>query len=163
MRKLWICGVLAAAACHHAGQGQGTLEKPSGTGTTQASGPVTFMWQSKADASQGAIEATTPTGTQFSGTYLQVTSQATEEDYGPYYGEWVSPGWGAPWYQGPSDGFVTEYSGRVVAHLSAPTGQRMRCQFVLKDPVSGMTGGGEGDCQLSDNSTVFDARLSPGH
>jgi hypothetical protein len=162
MRNLWILSLLVAGACHHAGGGSGTLESAAGAAGSKSEGPVTFTWQSGADPSQGQIEASLPNGTQFTGTFLQVTSSATVDDYGMYYGAWTNPGWGAPWYDGPEAGFVTAYSGRAVAHLSAANGTKMRCKFTLRDPASGMTGGGEGDCQLSDNQTVFDANLTRG-
>lgn len=163
MRRTFISiGLLTLGACHHAGAGKGTLESAQGPTGSQSEGAVTFVWNSGADPSQGAIEATLPNGTEFHGNYLQVTNTASVDAYGPYYSTWVDPGWGAPWYAGPADGFVTEYSGRAIAHLSADDGTKMRCKFTLRDPASGMVGGGEGDCQLSNNKTVFDAELAKG-
>jgi hypothetical protein len=164
--ELLICGLViatATTACQHSGGGAGTLEAPAAQGGgSQAKGTVAFTWHSKADPSKGSIQATMPNGKQFSGTYLQVTSRATADDYGAYYGVWRDPGWGSPWYNGPSAGFVTMYSGQAVAHLKADNGTRMRCKFALREPESGLAGGGDGDCQLTDNRTVFDARLKSG-
>ncbi len=154
--------LMALSACQHSGGGQGTLESAATAAGSQAEGPVTFVWHSGVDPSQGEIEATLPDGTEFHGNFLQVTSAANVDTYGPYYTTWTDPMWGSPWYAGPADGFVTEYSGHAVAHLTADSGTRMRCNFTLRDPASGMAGGGEGDCQLSDNKSVFDAKLTKG-
>jgi hypothetical protein len=166
-KGLGLCGlsiVTLVSACQHSGTGAGTLETAAANGgTSQAAGTVVFSWESKEDPSKGSIAAVLPNGNQFTGTYLQVTSRATVDDYGAYYGAWRDPLWGAAWYDGPVNDFVTVYSGHAIAHLQASNGTRMRCNFTLRKPEEGMAGGGEGDCQLSDNLTVFDARLKSGH
>lgn len=162
MRNELLLGLGFVLGCHHSGTGQGVLETPASQGQTQDAGPVTFNWDSKGDVTEGNIQAALPDGTEFNGTYLQVTNQATSMEYGPYYGTWNDPMWGAAWYSGPESGFVTEYTGRVIAHLRAQNGTRMRCKFNLREPISGMSGGGQGDCQLSSNETIFDARLNRG-
>jgi hypothetical protein len=165
MRTASCClgGLVALAACSHAGAGEGTLETAAtATSGGENEGPVTFQWQSKPNATDGAIQAKLPDGTAFDGTYLQMTSQASARDYAVYYSAWGDPVWGDPWYAGPTTGFSTRYSGRVVAHLHAQNGERMRCTFNLREPVSGMNGGGIGDCQLSTKQTVFAARIAPG-
>jgi hypothetical protein len=58
------------------------------------------------------------------------------------------------WGAYPSPDFVTHYSGRVVAHLAAPNGTHIRCQFRLMHPADGMNGGGIGQCQLPDGTTI---------
>ncbi len=161
MRKGLLLGLTFALGCHHSGTGQGTLETPVSQGGTKDAGPVQFSWESKGDPTHGNIQAQLPDGTEFEGTYLQVTSEATATDYGPYYSVWGDPMWGPAWYAGPAGGFVTAYSGQVVAHLRAQNGTRMRCKFVLREPLTGMGGGGQGDCQLSSNQSVFDAQLNP--
>jgi hypothetical protein len=55
--------------------------------------------------------------------------------------------------------FITQYSGKVLAHLRAPSGEKMRCQFVLKRPEAGLDGGGTGDCQLSTGEDIFGVEL----
>jgi len=154
--------LIALGACQHSGGGQGTLESAATATGTKSEGAVTFMWHSGMDPSQGTISATLPNGTQFNGTFLQVTSQANVDAYGPYYAAWGDPMWGDPWYDGPEGGFVTAYSGKAVAHHSAANGTKMRCKFNLREPANGMASGGEGDCQLSDKETVFDAQLASG-
>lgn len=159
----YLCSLVALAACSHSGAGEGTLETAAtATSGGQSKGPVAFQWKSKMNASDGSIQAKLPDGEAYKGTYLQVTRQASPAVYGPYYAAWGDPVWGDAWYDGPEAGFVTEYSGKVVAHLQSANGKRMRCTFNLSEPGSGMTGGGEGDCQLSDKETIFDAEIQPG-
>jgi hypothetical protein len=52
------------------------------------------------------------------------------------------------------DSFVAHYTGHVVANLSGPDGQRMRCQFRLLRSGQGMKGGGQGQCQLPSGETI---------
>ena len=51
--------------------------------------------------------------------------------------------------------FITQYSGKVMANLSNPGGKQMRCRFYLMEPASGMSGGGQGECQLSGRRTIY--------
>jgi hypothetical protein len=39
-------------------------------------------------------------------------------------------------------------------HLQGPDGQYLRCRFQLNDPPSGMSGGGQGQCNLGDGRTI---------
>lgn len=161
-RKSALLLLGALVACAHAGGGEGVLESPkTPSGASTSRGEVVFTWSSGSNSSTGDIRATLPDGTQFDGTYLQVTSQATVQDVGTYYDAWAMPGWGVarPWYQGEAEGFVQEYSGKAVAHLKSQDGTRMRCTFVLRKPLAGMQGGATGQCQLSSGETVFDAEL----
>ena len=65
------------------------------------------------------------------------------------------PYWGGPMTTPyPITRFVTHYSGKVVATLDSEGKSRMRCRFHLADPASGMAGGGEGECQLTDGRVV---------
>jgi hypothetical protein len=163
---LVVCALaaLAIAGCSHEGGGAGTLEKPVANSTqgSESAGQVAFAWRSGADSSRGTIEAHSPDGRTFEGTYLQPSYVVRQEDYGPYWDAWSSMNWGvgAPWYAGSEDDFITAYGGKALAHLTSPDGTRMRCTFVLREPVSGMSGGGEGDCQLSTNERIFHAVLA---
>jgi hypothetical protein len=176
--------ILAAlAGCSHEGGGSGTLlvpvtntssggestvhesagavasgAKTQSTTKTVAAGRMDFSWQSGANASHGTITATSSDGRTFTGTFLQPTRATTVDDYGPYWNAWAG-GWGGagPWYNGLESDFITTYSGRVLASLTGNDGTRMRCTFMLRDPSSGMAGGGEGDCQLSNDQRVFHA------
>jgi len=58
---------------------------------------------------------------------------------------------GAPY---PATQFITRYSGKVVTTLEAPAEQRMRCRFHLAESTIGMSGGGEGECQLTGGRTI---------
>jgi len=80
-------------------------------------------------------------------------------------------GWRVGWYDWPYLGrpwpstfgateFITHYTGKVVANLKTSDGKRMRCRFELAHPAGGLSGGGEGECQLSDNS-VMNVELTP--
>jgi hypothetical protein len=163
---LFVCALVALTivGCSHEGGGAGTLEKPAANPSSgsEAAGTVEFSWKSGADASRGTIAAASPDGRTFQGTFLQPSYVVRQEDYGPYWDAWSSMNWGvgAPWYAGSQDDFLTAYGGKALAHLTSADGTRMRCMFVLREPVSGMAGGGEGDCQLSTNERVFHAVLA---
>jgi hypothetical protein len=45
--------------------------------------------------------------------------------------------------------WVQLYSGKVVATLFGDQGDSMRCRFQLTDPQAGLSGGGVGQCQVS--------------
>jgi hypothetical protein len=48
----------------------------------------------------------------------------------------------------------THYSGRVIAFLSGNRDHTMRCRMELLNPAEGITGGGSGECQVSEGSTI---------
>ena len=127
----------------------------TGTGSVSPGGaPVAFSWKSTDGGITGAMLATLENGQTFSGPFLQITQQARSEDFGPMWNGWA-PYWN-DWpgsYWGPD--FATLYSGRVIANLQSANG-RMRCRFRLNTPVDGMSGGGQGQCQL-DNGRSVDA------
>ena len=76
--------------------------------------------------------------------------RARNDDFEPMWSGWRH-GWG-DWDTFPA--FTTVYSGRVMANMQSGDGQRMRCRFYLNDPVEGMEGGGQGQCQLADGHSV---------
>jgi len=162
-RPAIVGSVLLLTACVHTGGGDGLLQAaPAANGVQPpARGEVVFSWKSDASGNEGTIEAHFPDGREFAGTFVQVTSTTWRDSYGPYWNAWSYPGWGmgGPWFMGPQMAFVTHYSGRLLAHLEDAHGTRMRCTFTLYDPPAGITGGGEGDCQLSTNERVFGAQL----
>ncbi|MHB1207482.1 MAG: hypothetical protein ACYCZX_18090 [Rhodospirillaceae bacterium] len=135
-----------------------------GTGSTlQGDVHATLSWHSTGGHS-GDITAQLNTGEVFSGRYFQISRETRVDELSPLWDGWGWPrnGWGMYWgrwgnwgYWGPSTGFVTTYSGRVVANLSGPNDTHMRCRFFLQYPASGMAGGGQGTCQLP-NGTVID-------
>lgn len=151
---------IGLAGCATSGVGSGRLEAPGKPGDE---GEVAFRWSTGADRTEGDISAVLPDGRRFEGRFLQITSQTVAQDLNawsplgsPYYGGWRG---GAYWEPVDATGFVTRYSGRVIAQLEGPSGEQMRCEFVLEDPVSGPDGGGLGGCQLSSGDRIEFARL----
>src|SRR5260370_24512082 len=140
------------AACTAAGTGSGTVE-PGGK-------PVSFSWKSEDAGETGTMTATLPDGRTFTGPFLQVKSTARREAFEPLWVGW-RPGWPDwPFTAVPATEFVTVYSGRAIANLEGPGGQRMRCRFHLNHPDSGMRGGGQGECKLADGHAI-DAVFAP--
>jgi hypothetical protein len=127
----------------------------TGTGSTATGGnPVNFTWKSS-DGTSGTMNAVTSDGKTYTGRFFQITSDTTVDNLGPLWEGWGPGfrrgGWGY-WDAGPE--FVTHYSGKVVANLTSPDGQHVRCNFQLIQPSSGMAGGGSGQCQLPNQKTI---------
>jgi hypothetical protein len=143
--------MLILAGCTTTGVGSGS--SPNGAVS------ATFTWKAESP-SRGAMTAALNTGETYNGPFFQVTHETTVDELGPLWVGWEGRGawrgWGA-W--GPSAGFATEYTGKVLANLEGPRG-RMRCRFTLMQPSSGMAGGGEGRCQLPDG-TIIHADFPP--
>lgn len=77
----------------------------------------------------------------------------TRDTLGPLWDGWYRPWHGWPyWYGSPGPQFVTHYSGRVLANLTSPDGDHMRCRFHLLHPQSGMAGGGT--CQFGAGNAI---------
>ena len=129
--------------------GSGTATSPQGNVSTS------ITWQSKFDDTQGSMTAALNNGKTYSGRYFEITRQTTADQVAPL---WV--GWRDSWHDwedwGPNAWpvFVTHYTGRVLANMTAPDGSHMRCRFQLADPQGGMGGGGMGRCQLPDGSSI---------
>jgi hypothetical protein len=128
-----------------------------GTGfgsTPSGASPTTFSWKSS-DGVSGTMNATISDGTTYSGRYFQITGDTTVDSVTPLWEGWHS-GWrgAAFWDAGPTPEFITHYTGRVVANLAASGSTHMRCKFQLVHPNSGMAGGGSGQCQLPDGTTI---------
>jgi predicted small secreted protein len=153
MRYPLRMGIVALAAMSVAAcattAGVGTGETPAGKAR------VAFTWTSRNAVTGSMTAVVASTNQTFTGTYFQVTSQTRVNDLMPLWIGWYRPWYGWP-YWGPGYGpdFVTYYSGRVVANLSSPNGQHMRCDFRLVSPSRGMAGGGMGHCQLPDDETI---------
>jgi hypothetical protein len=159
--RRWIVPLLATIAA------VGCTTMGTGTGSTPSGGnPTVFNWTSSNGVS-GTMSATMPGGQIYTGQYFQITKDTTVDSIAPLWvggwggwggrGGWGWGGWGAD----PSPDFITHYSGRVVANLAQPSGAHMRCQFRLADPDAGMNGGGIGQCQLPDGTTI-DANFPKG-
>lgn len=143
-----LCAGLLLGACTSMGTGSGSLGNK----------PVSFSWTSADGGTTGTMSATLADGKTYSGPYLQVTKDARTEEFAPLwtgwgYG-WGDWGWGQGWGPYPQTAFTTVYSDRVLANLKSADGKRMRCHFDLNHPYEGMTGGGQGQCQLQDGDVV---------
>lgn len=145
---------LVLAACTSTGTGGGRL---TGEGAQEA--PVAFSWISTDGGMSGTMTASGP-DMAFSGRFFQITRQTRGEVLNPLWMHWNS-GWSDWPYWGPASAqpypatqFITYYSGKVVATLESAGDQRMRCRFHLVAPARGMSGGGEGECQLNGGRTV---------
>ena len=147
----------------------------SASGVGEASTPngslrATLAWTSTGGRA-GTMTAQLSNGESYSGQYFQITRETQVDELGPLWDGWgPGPGYGGPgfgfgfgrrghwgggWgYWGPRTDFVTSYSGRVVANLQGPNGTHMRCRFDLRHPSSGMSGGGQGGCQLPGGETI---------
>jgi hypothetical protein len=139
--------VALAAGCTTMGTGFGS--------TASGTHPVNFSWKSSNDVS-GSMNATLSDGKTFTGEFFQITSDTTADNLGPLWTGWGGYGvWGGDWsYWDAGPEFITHYSGKVVANLSAPDGLHMRCNFQLVHPSNGMAGGGRGQCQLPKGNTI---------
>ena len=135
----------------------GCATNGTGTGSTRNNDlQATFTWASKSDRT-GTLDASLSNGETYIGQYFQITAETRVDELGPLWGGW-NTGWrGRGWHYWdaePTPTFVTHYSGRVVANLTGPGGQHMRCRFRLIRPSSGMSGGGEGQCQRAGGKTI---------
>ncbi len=146
--------VLVMTACTSTGIGGGQI---SGAGAPEQA--VAFNWKSTDGGMSGSMTAALP-GLTFQGRFFQVTQTTRSEVLTPLWTHWRHGWYDWPYWVGPSPfayptvQFITHYSGKVVATLEAQDKQRMRCRFHLVEPVRGMAGGGEGECQLSDGRVV---------
>lgn len=147
---------IACGACTTVttGTGGGVLV---GSGTPDQ--PVMFSWNSTDDGISGSMTASI-SGASFQGRFFQITQRTRSELLLPLWTRW-HPGWyDWPYWGGAmsmpyhATQFITRYSGKVVATLESADKQYLRCRFHLVDPVRGMAGGGEGECQLSDGRSV---------
>lgn len=105
------------------------------------------------------MAATLPDAT-YQGRFFQITQQTQRQVIDPLWEGWTRgwrdwPYWGFGTY-GAYDitQFITRYSGKVVANLQTDAGKRMRCRLHLIAPARGMSGGGEGECQVQGGGTV---------
>jgi hypothetical protein len=135
-----------ATGCTTMGTGLGS--------TVSGTNLVNFSWTST-DGVSGTMKATAGNAATYTGRFFEVTSETTGGGLGPLWDGW-GPGWRRGgwehWDAGPD--FVTHYTGRVVANLSAADGKHMRCAFQLVHPADGMAGGGAGQCQLPGGKTI---------
>lgn len=156
-RLLALATALALAGCTASGAIQARVTKPD-------SGAVVQMrYRTDRFTDNGTMTAAMPDGQQYSGRFLQITSDMDAETLDPYWGGWGVgwDGWG-PWTDdyGPYivgadvPTFVRNYTGKVIATLLGDRGGRMRCRFHLAEPEQGMTGGGIGECQTASGEQI---------
>ena len=156
---------LLSAGCTTTGTGGGDLNYVN-KGKHPTS-PVKFIWKSSDNGQHGTMTATLPKDV-YQGPFFQITEQTNSEILTPLWTGW-NEGWndwpypyggGAYITDYSSYQYITRYTGKVVANLSDTSGHRMRCRFFLTVPSMGMSGGGQGECQLSGGrsiNAVFDA------
>jgi hypothetical protein len=148
-RRTWRLAPVALTAL----LGSACATMGTGTGKTGGGGPgVRFDWKAR-NAETGHISATFADGRSYTGSLYQITSETEVDELAPLWVGWPAGWFGWPYWDGSPE-FVTHYSGRVVANLTGPDGDHMRCNFRLVRPDKGMAGGGEGRCQLSDGGTI---------
>jgi hypothetical protein len=144
-----LCAGIALSACTSMGTGSGSVA-PGGA-------PVNFSWKSTDGGTSGTMSATLDNGKTYSGSYLQITQQVHTQDmvWDRGYTEWGA-GWNDwdGWGPFPVDAVATQYSDRVLATLNDGKSDLMRCRFYLNSPIDGMTGGGQGKCQLKNGRSV---------
>ncbi len=149
---------LTLLACTSVGTESGMLERRNS--------PVPFTWTSADGGISGTMSAVISTslpagvsgsglGGEFNGPFLQVTSSNRPDAYEPLWRGWRR-GWNDWEYWGlyPETAFTTHYSGKVIANLTGPSSQLLRCRFHLNIPAAGMQGGGQGECQFNGGRTV---------
>ncbi len=146
MGLLALAALLGGAACTTMGTGMGD--------TVGGGAGVRFDWKAQS-AVKGQLTATFADGRTYSGNLLQINSETRVDDVAPLSLGWRPFGRRGGWdYWNAGPQFIKHYSGRMVANLSDPDGDHMRCNFRLARPSQGMQGGGEGKCQLADGQTI---------
>lgn len=155
-------GLWGVSACTSTGIGGGQVRDQTGQ-----EAPVTFRWQSNDGGMSGSMTATLQDA-HFEGRFFQITRQIRGEALNPLWMHWRSGWYDWPYWNGPlpppyptTAQFLTYYSGKVVATLESAGQPHMRCRFHLVAPARGMSGGGEGECQLSDGRVVQAVFVEP--
>lgn len=145
---------MTISGCTTTGIGHGEM-----TALGKPAEPVLFSWKSMDGGISGTMMAKLPDAV-YEGKFFQITHQTQSVTLAPMWNGWIE-GWGDwPYRRRPfpysytATQFITYYSGKVVANLETNDGQYMRCRFHLANPASGMTGGGEGECQLSGGRSI---------
>jgi hypothetical protein len=146
-------GLAVLTGCTTTGMVGGELSRQG-----QTDQPVLMSWKSHDGGNSGTMVATLP-GATYQGRFFQITQQTRQHGVAPLWDGWTVgwrdwPYWGwAPegfeWTQ-----FSTRYTGKVLANLQSEGGRHMRCRFHLAEPLRGMSGGGDGECQLQGGGTV---------
>ena len=125
--------------------------------------PVPFSFEA-ASAKRGTMStALGDGGEQFHGSYVRVEASTKDHLVTEIYDGFSAPEWQV-WEHDPDGGwtatgvsfgaFAHFYTGKVVATLAGNRGSSMRCQLTLREPESGLSGGGSGGCQVSSGGTL---------
>jgi len=147
----WLVLASTLSGCVYQGAIAGRVEAPGAQPK-----PITMNFQTQRFGAGGTINTELPSGEYFTGRYLQITSETTADTFGPGWGGWGpwGPGWG-DWGGGADYAtFVQNYSGKVVATLFGDRKNTMRCRFQLANPQDGMSGGGVGECQVTNGEKI---------
>lgn len=125
---------------------------------------VPFSFESQSE-SAGTMSTTLGRGGEhFRGDYVRVEKSTKGHLVTAVYDGWSSPEWevwdhdaeGHWKAAGVSFGeFARFYTGKVLATLRGSEGNSMRCQLTLRQPQSGLLGGGSGACQVSDGGSLL--------
>ena len=147
----WLVLAAALSGCTYSGAIAGRLEAPGAQPK-----PITMNFETERFGAGGTINTELPSGEYFTGRYLQITEDMNTDTFGPGWMGWGpwGPGWG-DWGGGADYAtFVQNFSGKVVATLFGDRKNTMRCRFQLANPPDGMSGGGVGDCQVTNGDTI---------
>lgn len=114
-------------------------------------------------------------GERFRGDFVRISKESQGRpirgnimsSWGTLWGQTHQEGEIDPWTRGVVDAPASReggsgwdfylrkhYSGRVIAFLTGDRGNSMRCRMELKNPAEGMSGGGSGECEVSDDSEI---------
>ena len=151
--------LMLMAGCTTTGIGHGEI-----TAFGKPAEPVLFSWTSMDGGISGTMMAKLPDAV-YEGKFFQITHQTESVTLAPMWSGWIE-GWGDwPYRRHPypypypfpytATQFITYYSGKVIANLATNDGRHMRCRVDLFKPASGMTGGGQGDCQFSGGRSII--------
>jgi len=127
----------------------GALSGCSGTmqGMLRGSGQRVTIAFTETGMAHGTLRTTLPSGEHFEGKHVYESSSS----YGTVFGQTSGGGNTA---SGASFGIVTSYSGNNRAILFGDRGHSMNCSFQVVDPITGMSAGGVGVCQVSDGDVI---------
>lgn len=147
----WLLLAGTLAGCAYSGAIAGRVE---GRGAQPQ--PVTMNFQANRFGPGGTINVELPSGEYFTGRWVQVMPDTSAAAFGPGgvgWGPWP-PGWG-DWGGGRTfESFVQAYAGDVAATLFGDRKNTMRCRFRLTNQPDGMSGGGSGECQITNGDVI---------